>query len=239
MRYCYIVLFILGSLCICSYGDDLDSISDDNLKLCISDYRDGYYGRTIDCIDHALPKLTTFRDSVNAFKILALSYGMLNQIEKSKEYFGLALDKDSKMNIDTLAFPPNIALIYNQVKLEKKVSSIKEGNPSQPVLKPAPNVKRKKSAAAPILLSSVILSTGGAAGLYFNGYLARKEYSNIGNNQKMLDQKWKEFTYSIAGGIGCTVVSGLTTWLFFRVINKNTAVSISGNGDKIAIVYNF
>jgi tetratricopeptide (TPR) repeat protein len=239
MRYFYIVLLIFESLIMCSYADDLDSIANDNLKMCISDYRDGYYGHTVDCIDQALPKLTTFRDSVDAFKILALSYGMLNQIDKSKEYFGLALEKDSKMNIDTLAFPPNIALIYNQVKLEKMMSTTKEDKPSQPVLKPALTGKRKKSAAAPILLTSVILSAGGAAGLYYNGYLARKEYSNLGNDQEMLNQKWKEFTYSIAGGIGCTVVSGLTTWLFFRVINKNAAVSISGNGDGFALVYKF
>jgi high-affinity Fe2+/Pb2+ permease len=54
-----------------------------------------------------------------------------------------------------------------------------------------------------------------------------------------MDKKWKEYTYSIAGGVGCTVISGVATWLFFRVINRNAAVSVSGWENGLAVVYKF
>lgn len=217
-----------------SYAQDMDSISNDKLKMCTSNYSDGYYDHAVQCIDQTLPSLTNFKDSVDAFKLLALSYGMLNQIDKAKEYFGIALDKDSAMNIDTLAFPPNITLIYNQVKLEKKMSRIETSKPPKPVVGP----KRKKTVAAPVLLSSVILFTGGAAGLYVNSYLTHRDYLNA-RDQATMDKKWKEYTYSIAGGIGCTVVSGVTSWLFFRLINRNSAVSVSGDENSVVLTYKF
>jgi hypothetical protein len=236
MRYSFFLLLVVESLFISSHAEELNSIPSESLKLCISDYRDGYYGRTVECIDQVLPSLTTFRDSVESYKMLALSYGMINQIENAKKYFGIALQKDSTMDIDTLAFPPNIALIYNQVKLEKKMSRIDVTSSPQPVLI---HKKEKNGPATALLLSSVVLSTGGAVYLYYNGYLARDKYSSLGNDQKMLDKTWKEYTYSIAGGVGCTVISGVTTWLFFRVINRNAALSVSGNENGVAVVYKF
>jgi hypothetical protein len=234
MRNSFFLLLIVESLLISSYAGELNAVSSESLKSCISDYRDGYYGRTVECIDLVLPSLTTFRDSVESYKMLALSYGMINQIENAKKYFSIALQKDSTMDIDTLAFPPNIALIYNQVRLEKKMSRIEVTSSPQPAV-----IHKKNGAAAALLLSSVVLSTGGAVYLYYNGYLAHDKYSKLGNNQKMLDKTWKEYTYSIAGGVGCTVISGVTTWLFFRMINRNAALSVSGNENGVAVVYKF
>jgi hypothetical protein len=139
------------------------------------------------------------------------------------------------MGIDTLAFPPNIALIFNQVKLERKMSQVEVIPSPQPVV-----VHQKKNSAAPaLLLSTVVLSAGGGVYLYYNGYLARDTYSNLRSNQGLMDKKWKEYTYSIAGGVGCTVISGVATWLFFRVINRNAAVSVSGWENGLAVVYKF
>lgn len=235
MRNIFFLLFIAGSLFISSQAGELNPNSSEGLKSCISDYRDGYYGRVVECIDKVLPSLTTFGDSVESFKMLALSYGMINQIEKAKEYFIEALEKDSAMGIDTLAFPPNIALIFNQVKLERKMSRVEV----LPAPQPAVIQEKKNGAAYALLLSTVVLSTGGGVYLYYNGYLARNEYSNLRNNQKLLDKKWKEYTYSIAGGVGCTVISGVATWIFFRVINHNAAVSVSGSENGVAVVYKF
>ncbi len=235
MRYQITFLLITGALLIGSHADELDSISDPGLKNCISNYRYGYYSRAVECINATMQDLTTFRDSLEAYKMLALSYGMLNQIDKAKENFNIALDKDPAMEIDTLAFPPNIALIYNQVKLEKKITHVESDTTSQPSV-----VHKKRNIVLPaILLSSVILSTGGAVYLGYNGYLAHEDYSKLRGNQKKMDEKWDEFTYSAAGGAACAVVSGVATWLFFRVIKRNDAVSISGWKNGVALVYNF
>ena len=236
MRYLFFLLFIAESLFSSSHAGELNSVSSDGLNSCISNYRDGYYGRAVECINGVMPNLRTFRDSMECYKMLALSYGMINQIEKAKEFFSIILQKDSAMEIDTLAFPPNIAIIYNQVKLEKKMFLIEDTSFQQP----APAVLHKKNGVAPaLLLSSVILSTGGAAYLYYNGILARNKYSTISNDQMKLDKTWKEFTYSIAGGIGCTVISGVTTWMLFRVISRKSAVSVTGRENGVAVVYNF
>ena len=111
------ILILVESLFIGSIAEEVSFVSNDKLTYCISEYRDGYYSRTIECIDNVLPDLTTNQDSVESFKMLALSYGMINQIEKAKMYFSMVLEKDSVAEIDTLAFPPNIAIIFNQVKL--------------------------------------------------------------------------------------------------------------------------
>jgi tetratricopeptide (TPR) repeat protein len=233
MRYLFTLLLISGVLMTSSHADELDSISDPGLKNCISNYRYGYYSRAVECINAIMQDLTTFRDSLEAYKMLALSYGMVNQIDKAKENFNLALDKNPAMEIDTLAFPPNIAIIYNQVKLEKKAVK-SDSVPNSQV------VSKKRNIALPvILLSSVILSTGGAVYLCYNGYLAHEDYSKERYNQKRMDKKWDEFTYSAAGGVGCAVISGVATWLFFRVIKHNDAVSISGSNNRVALVYNF
>lgn len=234
MRYQITFLLITGALLIGSHADELDSISDPSLKNCISNYRYGYYSRAVECINATMQDLTTFRDSLESYKMLALSYGMLNQIDKAKEYFNIALDKDPAMEIDTLAFPPNIALIYNQVKLEKKITRAQLDTVSQ-----APVIHKRNIALPTILLSSVILSTGGAVYLGYNGYLAHKDYSKLRGDQKKMDKKWDEFTYSAAGGAACAVVSGVATWLFFRVIKRNDAVSLSGWENGVSLVYDF
>jgi tetratricopeptide (TPR) repeat protein len=235
LGYLVFILLILETFFSYCVAEELEYQPDDSLQSCISAYRDGFYARAIHCIDRSLPDLTTHQDSIEAYKMLAQSYGMMNQIENAKSYFGLVLEKGSEGEIDTLALPPNIAIIYNQVLLEKRVTQIeKNAVPGGEVF-----YQKKRNAAVPFLLSSVILSTGGAVYLYYNGYLARHEYSTLGKNQDMLDKKWKEFTYSIAGGIGCSVISGVTTLLFFRVINKNSKVAVYGSENGMSITYNF
>jgi tetratricopeptide (TPR) repeat protein len=235
LRYLHLIVSIIVIFCIISIAEESNPVTSEKLSSCISAYREGYYARAISCIEKSLPDLNAHQDSLEAYEMLAQSYGMINQIEKAKMYFGLMLDKDQAIDIDTLAFPPNIALIFNQVKLEKKVSRIE----SSPFNGSSVIHERKRNPAIPLLLTTVVLSTGGAVYLFYNGYLARDEYSKLGNDQHLLDKKWEEYTYSIAGGIGCSVVSGVATILFFRVINKNEKVSISGMGEGLIMSYDF
>jgi tetratricopeptide (TPR) repeat protein len=237
MRRSSLLLFLFGSLFAGPNAAESDSVSSDGLKFCISYYRDGYYNRAIQCIEEVLPALTTRYDSLESYKMLALSYGMINRIEKAKECFSLAFEKDSVIEIDTLAFPPNIALIFNQVKLEKKMSGIVATPPSRPVV-----ASRKKSSAVPALfLSSVVLSAGGAGYFYYKGYLARKEYSSLkGDAPKAeFDRTWTDFRNSIAAGIGSTVISGVATWLFFQFIEPPAAVSVVARENAIGLAFSF
>jgi tetratricopeptide (TPR) repeat protein len=234
LRYLCLVAGILEILCVGSIADVSGSSDTTAPVSCISEYRNGYYARAISCFENALSGLSTRKDSVDAFGMLAQSYGMINQIENAKAYFGLMLDKDPYAEIDTLAFPPNIAIIFNQVKLEKKVSQIESSTVSKPL-----RLERKKNPGIPLLLSSVVLSTGGAAFLYTRGIAAYNDYSKIRNDQDLMDAKWREYTLSVAGGVACTIVSGITTIFFIREINKDNRVSFSGMGNGILMSYRF
>lgn len=234
MRYLYLVAGIIEILCVGSIADDSGLPDTAAPVSCISEYRNGYYARAISCFENTLSDLSTLKDSVDAFGMLAQSYGMINQIENAKAYFSLMLDKDPDAEIDTLAFPPNIAIIFNQVKLEKKVSQIESSTATKPL-----RLERKKNPGIPLLLSSVVLSTGGAAYLFTKGIVAYNDYSKIRNDQDLMDTKWREYTLSVAGGIACTVVSGITTIFFTREINKDNRVSFSGMGNGILISYKF
>lgn len=231
----FLIFLSLLAISFQCFGEESNTSSRYELGLCVADYRDGYYSEAIQCFEDALTDLATQHDSIEAYKMLALSYGMINQIEKSKQYFRAIIDKDSVEEIDTLELPPNIALIYNQVKLEKKVTQLEK----VPAIEQKTIHPRKRNAGIPLLLSTVVLSTGGAVYLYYNGYLSHNEYSKLGNNQVMLDKKWKEFTYYIAGGVGCSVISGVATIALFKVLNKSTKVSIAADGNKLVFGYDF
>lgn len=234
MRNLYLVAGIIEILCVGSIADDVGFPDTAAPASCVSEYRNGYYARAISCLENSLSGLSTLKDSVDAFGMLAQSYGMINQIENAKAYFGLMLDKDPEAEIDTLAFPPNIAIIFNQVKLEKKVSQIESSTATKPL-----RLQRKRNPGIPLLLSSVVLSTGGAAFLYTRGIVAYNDYSKIQKDQGLMDSKWREYKLSVAGGIACTIVSGITTVFFIREINKDNRVSFSGVGDGILISYKF
>jgi tetratricopeptide (TPR) repeat protein len=196
---------------------DIDSISNDGLKFCISYYRDGYYNRTIECINHILPNLTHGHDSLQAYKYLALSYGMTNQIDKAESCFRQAIERNPKMEIDTLEFPPNIALIYNHVRLEKKVERLNatKANPPPVPVQIAPPVK-KSTGLPTIMLTGAILSAAGAGFLFFKGLESRHDY-NLEHEQAKIDKAWNSFIYSVTGGGICTLACGVFTWMFFTL----------------------
>ncbi|NLE00675.1 MAG: hypothetical protein GX640_12460, partial [Fibrobacter sp.] len=87
MRILLLTFVIVEAFFFPAFADELDSISSDGLKTCISDYRNGFYSQVVDCINGVLPDLTSFNDSLKAYKVLALSFGMLNQVEMAKENF--------------------------------------------------------------------------------------------------------------------------------------------------------
>jgi len=214
-----------------------DSVSNDALKFCVSYYRDGYYNRTIECINDVLPKLTNTNDSLQAFKYLALSYGMINRIEQAESCFRQALEKDPNLEIDTLEFPPNIALIYNHVKLEKRIEQIDTTKLKAPVLKATP--KKRSYGLATAMLSGAILSAGGAGFLFFRGLEARRDYSAERDQQK-IDNAWNSFIYSIGGGGVCTLACGIFSWVFFSISGSDSgATLIIPQTDGITLLFEF
>ncbi|HEX2957883.1 MAG TPA: hypothetical protein VHO70_13690 [Chitinispirillaceae bacterium] len=236
MAYILILLFAVGSICCDCFAEESSSLSRYKLNLCIAEYRDGFYSRTIQCIDSAMPVMNTHSDSLEAYKMLAQSYGMLNQIAKAKEYFKLILENDSSAVIDTLELPPNISLVYNQVLLEKKISQIESEHTSNNVI-----IHEKKSNVAipAVLLSSAVLSLGCGGYCGYKGYTIRKDNFKNGSTHFMSNNKVTEYARYLAGGAGCAAVAGVTTVLFVRVIKKDIQHHVYSNGNGITLSFEF
>ncbi|MBN1129761.1 MAG: hypothetical protein JXA71_12280 [Chitinispirillaceae bacterium] len=242
MRHHFIQLLCLGSALVAaapsvSHARNVDSVTSDGLKFCISYYRDGYYNRTIECINDVLPGLTVGNDSMCAYKYLALSYGMINRIEQAEECFRLALEKDSTMEIDTLEFPPNIALIYKHVKLERKVQQFDSAAPKPAASTTTLQVKKDRTVPA-LFVTGAVFCAGAGSVAFYNGYRARKEYSSLRppkNPQSEMDRVWSEFLLSIAGGSVATLVSGICLYFAFSYDPAPQPVALSADNGGIAL----
>jgi tetratricopeptide (TPR) repeat protein len=180
-------------------------IQDQRIKFCISSYRDGFYQKTIDCINEILPTLPNRNDSTEALKYLAVSYGMLNLIDKSENYFRGMLDKSPNMVIDTMEFPPNIALIYNQLRLEKKLEKL--NGTAQDRFEPRRNGKSQ--------IVSVLMLGGGILSAIPGGYFLisandlYKTYQTTPLPQNNIDKAYSAYTNSLIKGCVFSGVSAI------------------------------
>lgn len=232
------IIFLLCTFTFPLAALENDSISNDGLKFCISYYRDGYYNRTIECINDILPKLTNANDSLQAFKYLALSYGMINRIEQAESCFRQAIETDPNMEIDTLEFPPNIALIYKHVKLEKKVERISTAKIDTPIVAAAST--QKSSGLPTVMLTGAILSASGAGFLFFKGLEARQDYSLPDKDQNYYNKTWNTFIYAMGGGVISTGLCSIFTWMFFSLYGGDAdAAAVVPKTDGIAFSFSF
>jgi tetratricopeptide (TPR) repeat protein len=245
MRYvlpiCTMISILLnGGTTTLAAPSDQDSIRNDGLKFCVSFYRDGYYNRTVECINDILPKLQDSDDSLQALKYLALSYGMINRIEQAEACFRQALNKNPNLTIDTLEFPPNIALIYKHVKLEKKIEQIDTTSKANKQHKTAAPQPTRSLALPTVMLTGAILSAASAGFLYFKGFEARQEYSTPDKDQSFYDKNWNTFIYAMGGGVTSTVLCGACTWLFFAFLDdgsRHTLITPQPNGISLSITF--
>jgi len=82
---------------------------------------------------------------------------MLGRIDRAKENFSNALNKLPDLQIDTLECPPNISIIFNQVKLERKIAKIDTATLVKKV-----EVVQKKNPFVPVLLLTMAVVSAGA-----------------------------------------------------------------------------
>ena len=155
-------------------------LSNQSLLFCISSYREGFYQKSIDCLNEVFPNLKTGVDSLAAYEYLALGYGMLNRIDLSKLNFRLAFQKNPSMDIDTLEFPPNISLIFSQVKLElekARSDSVAAAALAQPA-------KPHRSIVLPVVLLSTGTAAACAGGYFF--YRSNRLYQDYSDHRTAL-----------------------------------------------------
>jgi hypothetical protein len=199
------------------------------LKSCISAYKDGDFQKAADNLQALLPSLSHPKDQMEAYKYLGLSYGMLNQIDKSKEVFKTFLNKYPDMDIDTLEVPPNIAIIFKQAKLENKIEKIdttRKGNTQI--------IVQKKNIVAPVIvLSAAIASAGVGGNLFLYGNQQYQKYKSVTNADEvsLMDRYYNNSLYSYIGGAAClaatAVLLPVSIHLFMKKDHPKKDITVS------------
>jgi tetratricopeptide (TPR) repeat protein len=210
------------------------------LDSCISSYKDGDYQKTADSLQALLPSLTIAEDRIEAYKYLGFSYGMLNRIDRSKEVFKTVLDKYPAMEIDTLEVPPNIAIIFKQAKLEKKIEKIDASRTGTVHV-----VVQKKNVAAPVVLLSVaIISAAAGADLFYYGNQQYQNYKSVDiPDQSVLDRYYASYRNAYIAGSACAAVTAVllpvSLYLFMKKDHPKKGVTVSFVNGCPSLVYVF
>jgi len=212
------------------------SNNDPRFTFCISSFREGYYQKTIDCLNDLMVTLNNRSDTIEALKYLGFCNGMLNRIDQAKDFFNEALDKDPDMELDTLEFPPNITLIYNQIKLERKLQKID----SVPLVK-------KKSPVIPVLMLGAGLVTAVPGGYFL---MHAKDLYDVYNqknpprSQSTLDKEWSSYTSSLIkgcvfGGVSAVLLPVSLYLLLHNEKGPGKNVSLMVEKDRLVVAYSF
>jgi hypothetical protein len=202
-------LHLVVMLCVCLFWNASqaeDKTDHSRLQSFISDYKDGDYQKTADSIAAILPSLKDPEDVKDAYKYLGFSFGMLNWIDKSKAIFKTVLKKFPGMEIDTLEVPPNIAIIFRQAKLERKLESIDSTGAGTVHV-----IVRKKNVAVPVvLLSTAIIGAALGADLLYYGDQQHQKYLSVKTpDQSVIDRYFSQYRNATIGGAACIVVTAV------------------------------
>jgi tetratricopeptide (TPR) repeat protein len=220
------------------------------IETSISDYKDGDYQKAADSLQAILPSLTVPKDQMEAYKYLGFSYGMLNLIDKSKTVFKTALEKYPSMDIDTLEVPPNIAIIFKQAKLEKKIERIDASNIGNPRIIASNTVTpriivEKRNVVAPVFLLSVaILSAGASGNLFYYGNQQYQKYTSVdAPDQNVLDRYYAGYRNAYIAGAACAgltaVLLPVSIYLFVKKDHPKKSISVSYVNGWPSLVYIF
>jgi tetratricopeptide (TPR) repeat protein len=211
-----VLCIVVGIPGMCFAGIQNDST--EGVGSCVSIFKNGDYEKAIDCLTLLILYTHNGNDSIAIFKYLGFSYGMLGRIDRAKENFSSALNKQPDLQIDTLECPPNISIIFNQVKLERKIARIDTAVTLAKKVEVAP----KKNPLAPILLlTGAVVSAGAGGYYYYSGNTLHDTYRALDTpDQKLLDASYNNFKNAYIKSAVCFGVSAVllpvATYLFLR-----------------------
>jgi hypothetical protein len=232
-----VLCMVVGIPGMCFAGIQNDST--EGVGPCVSFFKNGDYEKAIDCLTLLILYTYTSNDSIAIFKYLGFSYGMLGRIDRAKENFSNALNKLPDLQIDTLECPPNISIIFNQVKLERKIAKIDTATLVKKV-----EVVQKKNPFVPVLLLTMAVVSAGAGGYYYySGNTLHDTYRALDTpDQKLLDASYNNFKNAYIKSAVCFGISAVllpvSTYLFLRKgHSKHVTLSIVHGAP--SLVYSF
>ena len=223
-----------------SYSAGFENESYDGPDACISFYKNGEYEKALDCLTLTLSHTLNRDDSITIYKYLGFSNGMLGRIDQAKGNFSSALNKFPRMQIDTLECPPNISIIFNQVKLERKIGK----HDTVTIFKNGEMI-RKKNPLVPVLLFTVAVISAGAGGYYlYSGNTYHNQYRDLDTpDQDLLDQYYNNYKNAYTKSAVCFGISAVllpvSTYLFLRKGPVSKHIAYSNMHGIPSLVYSF
>jgi hypothetical protein len=217
----------------------------DSTEACISFYKNGEYEKAIDCLTLMQSQMHNGSIDTNIIKYLGFSYGMLGRIDLAKKNFNSVLDLAPEMQIDTLECPPNISIIFNQAKLERKIAQINSAPINSPPPPPKVEVTRKKSPFVPVLLLSLAVVSAGAGGYYYySGRTFQDKYRAVDvPDQNLMDRYYNNYKNAyIKSAVFLSItaiIMPVSTYLFIRKAPIAEHISFSDTHGTASLVYSF
>jgi tetratricopeptide (TPR) repeat protein len=237
----YIILLMLcmvvGVPAMCFAG--VEKEPDEGLASCISYFKNGEYEKAIECLALLILYTHNGEDSIAIYKYLGFSNGMLGRIDRAKENFNNALNKLPDMQIDTLECPPNISIIFNQVKLERKIAKIDTAAGARRV-----EVRQKKNPLIPVLLLTVSVASAGAGGYYYySGNTLRDKYRSLdAPDQALIDKSYNNFKNAYIKSAVCFGISAVFLPVsIYLYLHKGPSkyIAVSAQDGVPSLVYSF
>ncbi len=216
--------------------------ANDSLETCISFYKNGEYEKAIDCLTLLKSQAPQASNAILIFKYLGFSYGMLGGIDQAKISFSNVLALAPGMNLDTLECPPNINIIFNQVKLEREIAQISSTPPPKTV---GGDVVQKKSPVVPVTLFALAVVSAGAGGYYYySGNTFHEKYRALDvPDQSLMDQYYNKYkNASIKSAVFLSlsaVLLPVSTYLFLRKPTVGKHISFSDINGYMSLSYSF
>ena len=203
------------------------------LDSCVSYYKDGDYQKAADSITALLPLIADKRLEAEAYKYLGFSYVMLDQTDKAKEFFSVALEKFPQMTIDTLEVPPNIAIVFKQAGIERQMET------GEIVEKKVQERDRKRTIVATLCTVTGAIGTGTGGYFLYRGYRAHRDYANTIND---FDTPWNRMRNNLIVGSCVTVFAAADLYFGLRLFFKKPSsqkIGMTAAGNGIAVSVDF
>jgi hypothetical protein len=218
-----------------------------DLPGCVALYESGEYQAAVDSLKLLLPELPD-SDQAEAYKYLAFSYVMLDMISKARDNFTQMLTEYPSAEIDTISVPPNITVVFKQVKTEKELEEQKAKVSEK---SSADWQKRRKTVLTTGVVSGVVALAGAGVGALFLNqahasyalYDGIHDPSRIDEIAKYRNQTQTQYyscdaSFAVAG---LALVYSVCSLTYSAVAHppKNTKVSVRFQGDGVAVCYGF
>jgi hypothetical protein len=211
-----------------------------DLPGCITLYENGEYQAAADSLKMLLPKLSA-KDQADAYKYLAFSYVMLDMISKARENFAQMLTDYPNAQIDTVMVPPNITVVFNQVKTERELVA-QQKEVAAKGIEDLQHKRRSRLAWGAVTGAVAVGSACAAVVLFVKGQDTYDQYQKSQDPDKVAsleDQTRSQYVagYVLSGVGGVALVASAVTFILVPPKAPKAALQVGVNSIRFSYAF--